>query len=531
MSTLAEKIKAAKNVAPHLIVEALAGTGKTTTLIEGLKKITGEPVSIEPSPQQAAVWDAMMEGNKPLTICFAAFNKSIADELKRRVPVGCDASTMHGLGLKSIYANYKMQKRAVNKYRTDDIIEEVTGVAIRQLRREDGEFVRKLKVMVSKCKMNLANNPDEGEIRSLAFHYGVNLNGDAQRFFDLLPQILDRARQVDKDGVVDFDDMIWIPVVNNLPCAQYDLLLWDEAQDGNKAQQALALKTGRRLLLCGDSNQAIYGFAGADSDSLNNMAAVLGDTKAGVQRLPLTVTRRCGQNIVKEANAFVENFEAHETCPEGQVENINIEQYMQEVQPGDMVLCRTNVPLIRACFKQLRKGVRANIQGRDIGEQLVNYVKQQFKSELKGVHHTKIQSTLSAYSTGELVKRLTEYTHRMITQENEKRNPNENLIESLNDRCDCILVFAEECSNTGQVVKKIQEIFTDDGTNGILFSSGHKAKGLEADRVFILDVVPFPHPMAKQDWEITGEYNLRYVMVTRAINRLFYVSGDKDELK
>ena len=66
----------------------------------------------------------------------------------------------------------------------------------------------------------------------------------------------------------------------------------------------------------------------------------------------------------------------------------------------------------------------------------------------------------------------------------------------------------------------------DGETDGVLLSSIHKAKGLEADRVFLIEPegAPVPHPMAKQDWEIEQEWNLRYVAITRAKKELIYVS-------
>jgi len=82
-------------LAPHLMVMARAGSGKTTTLVEGLKIVKGQKSPLTPTEQQKAIWDAMAQGQKPGTICFVAFNKSIATELQRRVPMGCDACTMH----------------------------------------------------------------------------------------------------------------------------------------------------------------------------------------------------------------------------------------------------------------------------------------------------------------------------------------------------------------------------------------------------------------------------------------------------
>jgi superfamily I DNA/RNA helicase len=94
----------------HLIIEARAGTGKTTTLIEGLKKLKGiksdHPAAKNPSPQQKDIWNQLLLSKDALSIAFIAFNKSIADELRSRVPSQCEAMTCHSLGYKSVLNTY-----------------------------------------------------------------------------------------------------------------------------------------------------------------------------------------------------------------------------------------------------------------------------------------------------------------------------------------------------------------------------------------------------------------------------------------
>jgi superfamily I DNA/RNA helicase len=78
-----------------------------------------------------------------------------------------------------------------------------------------------------------------------------------------------------------------------------------------------------------------------------------------------------------------------------------------------------------------------------------------------------------------------------------------------------------------EVIQKIESIFTDDKTTpGIMLSSVHKSKGLEARRVFILlpEEAPMPHPMSKTSWGREQEMNLKYVAITRAIEELVWVS-------
>lgn len=537
------------DTSPHLIVNALAGTGKTTTLVQGIRAVLGldpcrmqvlgksgfaEEITITPSPQQEKIWDRMMlSQGKARSIAFCCFNKSIADELQNRVPKECRASTMHALGNSAITRAFG--RLPVEPYRTDNIISELLLKDIRELRRRDPEFVTAVKRMVELCKMNLIGvkdgHPayefsfDHEELDELAAHYDVNVHSNRSRIYDLLPRILERAADVQKDKVIDYNDMIWLPIILNLSVFQNDILLVDESQDLNRCQQALARKAGKRLILCGDPRQAIYGFAGADAKSMARMGEELSLTERGCETLPLTVTRRCGRAIVREANSIVPELEAHESNGEGSVVSYSFEKttdssdyvdWFNKVQEGDFILCRVNAPLVSWCFKFLKKGRKANIQGRDIGQGLISTIKKLIPDQTDRMAEGSIPA---------LVGLVSDWLHKEMAKENAKRNPSEARLIGMQDRADCIVCFTDGLDYAEQVITKIESVFTDKTTDGIRLSSIHKAKGLEADRVFLCEPegAGCPHPMARGGWQMDQEWNLRYVAITRAKKELAYV--------
>ena len=515
---LAEKLRERKSAgidsAPHLIIEARAGTGKTTTLVEGLKRVQGGTSTLVPSPQQAAVWESMgLSSGKVQSICFVAFNKSIATELQTRMPAGCNAMTLHSMGFKAVKRAFP--SAGVNEYRVQDIISEILDKDIRELRKTVPVLIQATEQLVGLCKQNLVAGATEEELERLAGHYDVELNGQRDKVFDLVPKVLQRCKDVSRDGSIDFNDMVWLPVALDLPCYRYDLLLVDEAQDLNRAQQQLALKSGRRLILCGDPKQAIYGFAGADADSMPRMATILGETERGCVTLPLTVTRRCGKAIVEEAKKIVPDFGAFETNPEGSIGNALYEgvgdgakSYHGYVQDGDMVLCRVNAPLVSQCFRFLKAGRKANIQGRDIGKGLISTI-----------------NKLKASDVADLIGRIGDWCDGEVRKVNAQKNPSEARLIALQDRKDCLIAFCEDTKTVEDVKAKIESVFSDTNTAGIRLSSIHRAKGLEAKRVFFLlpKGAECPHPMAKSAWQKGQENNLRYVAITRAIEELVYV--------
>jgi len=566
---LKERIERQANE-PHLIVKARAGTGKTTTLICALQVLRGqEPTDakgrpITPSPQQKAVWDAVAQSPSNSSVCFVAFNRSIADELRRRVPPGCDAMTMHSMGLKAVMAAFpELRGKKLNEYRTQDLIEELTGRDIRELRKAQPTFVSATAKLVELCKMNLINEPDTTALSELASYYDIDMEGtNQQQVFDLVPRIMERCRDPLAGGMIDYADMIWMPVVLGLPVTKYDILFGDEVQDWNRCQQALAKMAGRRLVLCGDEKQAIYGFAGADSKSMTRMAKELSggqclrcgtggvwfDSKSEEAEghsvycpgcrdaaqtncivLPLTVTRRCGKAIVAEARKIVPDFEAHESNPEGKISEARYptakdrqelpweKTYCAQVREGDFILCRVNAPLVSQCFRFLRRGIKANIQGRDVGAGLINTVKRLMKSYEDDPQWGPVPA---------LIGKLDDWRSQETAKENAKRNPSESKLIGIQDRYECLCCFCEDQTSVSGVIRKIESIFTDDknGT-GIRLSSVHKAKGLEARRVFFLmpEGCGCPHPMAKSAWQREQEMNCLYIGITRAIEELVFV--------
>jgi superfamily I DNA/RNA helicase len=320
--------------------------------------------------------------------------------------------------------------------------------------------------------------------------------------------------------------MVWLPNRLNLSAYRYDILLGDEVQDWNACQQGLARKLGKRLVLCGDDRQAIYGFAGADSESMPRMRNVL-EGDGGCQALPLTVTRRCGKRIVAEARRTVPDFEAHPDNPEGTIRNAKYpiqydangdpyelepsKTYLPLVAEGDMVICRCNAPLVSQCFRLIKMGLRATIQGRDVGRGLKSLIDKLDPG--KGLV--------------DLLQAVRDWRYKEVEKELDKQNPDESKVQKIEDRADCISFLAEGEDTVAGLVGNIDRAFTDNRDEpGVRLSSIHKAKGLEARRVFFLMPrgAACPHPSAKLPWQVVQEKNLLYVGQTRPMEELVYVT-------
>jgi len=560
-SSLSQKLKSKQSkAAKHEVVIARAGTGKTFTQIVGVGhvfgddtlwtdiclKVTDTPDGIVPSEAQKLIWDAMALSSDAKTVTYCAFNKSIVTEFEeewgwmqkrlQELGVNLQFATVNALGSRIITQAYGFKK--ANDWHAVNLLEKVTGKDSRELRRKSPTAVNAVKNLVGLCKLNLIGWTEEDGFNSesicdedldqLCNHHDIELNGSRRKVFDYTKAILDLCLKVDDNKEIDWNDQNWLPIVLNLPIPKVDLLLVDEAQDLPRVRQEFARKMGRRLIVVGDDRQAIYGFAGADTDSIPRLMNLLNVKEP----LKLTETRRCGKAIVAEAQKIVPDFTAHEDNPKGVILTDTTETYGARAEDGDMVLCRVNAPMISQALQFIKDGRKATIRGRDFGKSLVKFVEKQKASDVS-----------------DLIQKVSDWRELESQKENSKKFPSEAKLIGIQDKAECIMAFCNNAITVKDVTDKIDLVFSGKqcpkceqrfndevlicykckcGTKtpeGIQFSSVHRAKGLESDRVFILKVkgADMPHPMAKSAWQVGQEMNLKYVAITRAKQELVYV--------
>lgn len=497
---------------PHLIIEAGPGTGKTTTLIEGIKRVLDHPSALTPSPQQQLIWETMAVGKgRSQTVLFAAFGRTIVEEISQRLPEGCEAKGIHSIGLAAVTREYG--RLAVKDVAFEYYLARAVGMSWVELKEKMPAYLRAASKLADLVKQTLVNYDSDTMLNSLIEHYDLEVvPGQEATLFKDVRKALDANRDpeaIRKLGMIDYNDMLWLPHVNSVPTQKYDMLLVDEAQDLNRAQQQLVMQAGRRLIVVGDPNQAIYGFAGADTESMNRMKQLLQLTPRGCVALPLTETRRCGRAIVREANKLMPTLTAHADNPAGAVNESTMDTYRDLVQDGDLVVCRTNAPLVRECLALLKQGRKANILGRDISKGLIAVV-----------------NRTNAANMPQLYAGMKRDYERRVLRENMKANPSERRLQSYRDQYDCLHAFAAGASGIQEVINRIKSVFNDPSKEGVRFGTLHQAKGLEAQRVFFLmpKGAECPHPMARSTWEKEQERNLLLIGITRAISHLYYVT-------
>jgi superfamily I DNA/RNA helicase len=480
----------------HLVVNALAGTGKTTTILR----------AIEYAPEQR--------------ILLAAFNKRIQEELARRITnANAEAKTLHGVGFACVRRFWEGIKVASGNGREVALAESVCG----------GQAPDAIKRLVGRlCTKGREIAPHAttaGELADLIEEFDLAPDEEwAESGFDAAyveARALDAmklaAEQKPAAGI-DFADMLYLPVRNKWLVKTYDLGVVDEAQDMTLTQLELFLGVVKgRVVVVGDPNQAIYAFRGADCESLGRLKAEL-----DADELSLTTTYRCPKLVVDYARRFVPAYKAADTAPDGTIASLaSIDALVQAAEnrdhkgnPHDFILSRTNAPLAGVAMALIRSQKRVRIQGKDIGAGLISLVR-------------KLSKGKAQHSIPALFERLAAWEKREIVRLTKLNR--EDLFDGVRDKAETLRVVAEGAACPRELEARLSALFADEGNGGtIVCSSVHKAKGLEAQRVFILRPTLNRKPPKDKPFtpkQAQEERNIEYVAVTRAQQTLVWVEA------
>lgn len=440
------------------------------------------------------------------SITFLAFNKHIQGELKTKLPEYVHCYTMHGMGFGAIKRAYG-DSITMDEFKVDHILKKKsTSWGLPDEFKNDpitrNNYLKSMKTLVNLCRSTLTLERKWVEILADKYDIKYKAPNDIKRALSVL-EILMNDRKT-----FDFTDMIFMPAVDKkIFLFPQDYVIVDEAQDLNKAQQSMIFKMLKRdkinkkkiigrLIAIGDPYQSIYSFAGADQNSFEWFRKF-----KNTEVLPLTHTFRCGTAIVKKANEIVPDLKAMDGAHEGQVRTGDV---VSEPEAGDFVLCRTTAPLLQLYMEYLSTGRKAMIKGSDIGLSLIEMTKD-FNSVGRLLGHLATEmDNLKIKLRKQGILDFKDHSGYLTLKDS---------VETLKFLCHSIETIA-------QLRKKISDIFTDT-IDGIMLSTVHKAKGLEADRVFIACPDKLPLRTGKA-WEYQQEKNLEYVAITRAKYELIY---------
>lgn len=473
------------------VINALAGSGKTSTIVNAVKLIP---------PTCNAL--------------FIAFNKEIVKELEKKLEgvKNVHVKTLHSLGFLMIRRNLGTNIE-IDEYKYRTFIKK----NIKQLSSAD--FDKMTTKLMQQYTDNVIQLCDLGRY-NLAQCEKDLLQVSARHDIPIIDDECNAVLNVMKWGrenttSIDFTDMVWLPyeLTLNPIGLQYDYIFIDECQDLNAAQRELFLRCfrrGTRFIAVGDKKQAIYSFAGVDAESFAKLQSLPNTTT-----LPLPISYRCPKKVVNLANQFVDTMECREGAPDGEiVHNVSI----KDIHDGDMVLCRTKMPLIKLYMRYLRMGVKSYVRGQDIGLNLLRMVDKTEQITLnvslqKDGVFARLYDDLFEERNRLMIKRGMDLEDATLS----------NQIMTKYDSIKALEILAEGLTSARDLHNRIENVFAE-SADGVCLSTIHKAKGLEANNVYILCKTLMPSRLATQEWEKEQEQNLMYVAYTRAKYKLGFVS-------
>lgn len=463
----------------NIAIEACPGSGKTYTILELLRRTQIFKSSI-----------------------FLAFNKSIADELQSKIPPHSQASTIHSLGLRLL------SKSNDNRFKVTELKNWIIGKQLLKLdfktEKQNSVYLFSISKLVDLFRMNLCKTKED--LKEVADKYNLSvLNGEIEDAFIILEH-LESYNKTKHRGtmMIDFVDMIYLPLklIKAEDFPKFNVVFVDECQDISQYQYEFILRLlnkRSRTVFVGDSKQAIYSFMGADSDVFAMMKE-----RENTSVLPLSYSYRCGSKIVEEANKVFPGMESPKNQHEGEV---ILDGHIIDAEAGDFILCRNNLPLIQSFLHLLKRKKASKIMGKEFGEELL-----------------KVLYKIGDFSKEREEKVLKELADKLIAAGVKNYKGNKSYI-ALVEKIVILHELNKHFEDLDELRSVISNMFSDNNKEDlIILSTIHKSKGLEANNVFALGFSELiPSPYAETPLEQYQEQCLKFVGVTRAINKLIYV--------
>lgn len=451
----------------NLVLEAAAGTGKTTTL-------------------------KMLTDSSPRTrFLYLAYNRAVADDARATFGANVTAVTAHGWAMRNLRGSNDPQVTAVLERlqaARQSNSKVATHLGIRQaFKVDDGVFLQPntLARLAKQTVTNWCYSADE-EISSKHVEIPVGVVDDAAQA-ELRRLVLPWARKVWTDATnsngtmrTEHDHYLKLFAMRQTRWAGVDTVLLDEAQDSNAVVCNMVgdqIGFGARTVVVGDRYQSLYAWRGA----VDAMSMFPAD-----QVVRLTQSFRFGPAVAEEANKWLTALGSDMQVTGTPSLNTQVVPFM--AQP-DAVLCRTNAEAMAKLMEGIRARKRVAVVGG--GREVKRMAESALELQTRGSTN---HPDLCAFTSWGAVQDF-------VDDGGGDLKSFVNLIDTY----------------TADGVIEAVEAASDEASADLVVSTAHKSKGREWHKVRIAD--DFPSPGADETPD-RAEMMLGYVAVTRAKTQL-----------
>src|SRR6266705_3144085 len=329
----------------NLLINALAGTGQTATL------------------------DLLINSRPAEPSLYLAFNKKIADEARDRFAGPCEVRTFNALGHR-IWSKTQASKLSLESKK----IQNYLGELIRSLKGDDRREISDAywdiisAVGLAKALGYIPNGKFPNARRLIpkdAFHASLD-EKPTPLIASVIDSLLVASIKSAYEGLIDYNDQIYMPALFGGTFPRFPCVLVDEAQDLSPTNHAMLDKLARqRICAVGDPWQSIYAFRGAVQRGMQSLSE-----RFTMQEANLSISFRCPRVIVEAAR--VPGF-----CwikDGGHYEALQVLDH-KAISEGGAIICRNNAPLFKVAFGLLASGRSVNVAGSDIGPKLIGILR------------------------------------------------------------------------------------------------------------------------------------------------------------
>ena len=476
--------------APNISINAVAGSGKSTTLV--------------------GICERLPRGVRGTVVSFGA---DVADHMRKQLPAGRghQALTAHALCRRAWLRRLGQQDITVDKDKVRNMLQDAVARGRLDPKATPPGQVRALVDAARGRGLVPEGTPGMTGLVPDTDREWAGLIADLDIEAKDPAALVGAARRAltvciaQSGGVIDFNDMLYMPILTDgTTFPRTDISMVDELQDLDPLQRRMVEMVGQSsdgFIGAGDPLQAIFSWRGAGLDAMARVTQTMGCIE-----LPLSVCYRCPTSHLNLAREYAPQIEARLGAPEGLVEHhpsIDLGRFA----PGDVVICRMKAPGVDLAIRLIQAGIPTRVLGRDIAASLEELVR-----------------SSGATTVTELLVAAKRRCGK--AQERAEKLNNDEALAEASDRLRIVQAIADTCDDDSldTFVRRLRFLFAEEGGAAkVTICTIHKFKGMQAPRVWWLDEHLCDAERCKSPMAAQETRNLRYVALTRSTDELHFI--------
>lgn len=450
---------------PRLVIQARAGTGKTTTL------------------------KALANAAPTRRILYMAFNKAVVLDAKAAMPRNVKCSTAHGLAFAAIGKDYEHRFASARMSSAQNA--RILGLRSFNVTSTHGETKvlqpTQLASMVTSATQRYAITADPAiTIDHIGAVDTLDEATNARLAKFLFPYVLTAWDDLTRtDGRLRYFQGVYLKMWQlTHPRLRFDVIMFDEAQDADPLMADVVNRQYAQAVIVGDSHQSIYAFRGA-VDALKMFSTEHEGT--------LSQSWRFGPAIAEVANRVLGMLPGDPGIPlKG---NPGMDSRLDLLDTPDAILCRSNAQAISEVMKAQAAGTSVHLVGNS-GKDVLRFAKA--ADELMGPDGATAHPELSCFSSWSEVVSYVEEDELGVEL--------------------ALMVKLVEDFGTEAIREALDEANLARAEDAdLIVSTAHQAKGREWPTVRLASDFPTGLDKAGEPCDVDPEeLRLLYVAVTRA---------------